>query len=682
MKITSIFPGACILVILTVISSTVSEEKEPYQGKYLGKLNPYHHQVSGDVYAVDEYTLLFVNFNYDGNGADTFFWAGSANRPGPQGFIVPDEYGKTNVLHSYLNKDFTLKLPDNKKITEIRWFAVYDLSSQNTFGDVYVPEEFEPPTMQRISQLSGTTHSVSSESVEILDSKTIRLKQFSYDGQGKDAYFWVGIGPQPSSKGTKVPDEYGYLDPLRAYKNEDVTLQLPGELTIFDIEWLSIFDLESKEKFGFVRIPDGLNVPPSLVKVVPHKNSLPNCLQLHKDLQVSWEIFGPQITIQLAGQVAEDEYMAFGLSGSTDRSQMINSDVAVTYVETYLGHADDYNITAQSPCTKVLGQYKGVCKDGLLGGIDDNQLHTAVRENGINIITYRRSLKSADPGDKEFPLEGTSYLVWAIGRLDKNKEPMFHDLYPKGDIKVELNRKEKESNCFAFTRTHENFREPWEKAQIFDRSIRTFRAILGPAGGKRGYQGITGMTSTGLAWYINGYLVPELWLRRGLTYSFSVYGGNNPHSAETYHPFIITDEPHGGYDRLSEQAQRKVRVLAGVEFTRRGQPKPTTAGPLCIGKHNNRDRRLDDDFETFKKFNRSLIFTCEKGDPAVLKITPNTSWPDVVYYHSYTHPNMGWKIHIVDSYYPPQAAGTARATADFIYLVTALILLLWTVMNN
>lgn len=70
------------------------DDEGPYRGKYIGKLNSYHHQVSGDVYAVDEYTLLLVAFNYDGNGADTFFWAGAANRPGPQGFIVPDEFGK------------------------------------------------------------------------------------------------------------------------------------------------------------------------------------------------------------------------------------------------------------------------------------------------------------------------------------------------------------------------------------------------------------------------------------------------------------------------------------------------------------------------------------------------------------------------------------------------------------
>jgi hypothetical protein len=100
------------------------------------------------------------------------------------------------------------------------------------------------------------------------------------------------------------------------------------------------------------------------------------------------------------------------------------------------------------------------------------------------------------------------------------------------------------------------------------------------------------MTSTGLAWYINGYLIPELWLRRGLTYAFKVYGGNNPHSAETYHPFIVTDEPHGGFDRLSEEAQKKVRVLAGVEFTRRGQPRPTAGKQLqkskCTTKLNDK----------------------------------------------------------------------------------------------
>lgn len=79
---------------LSPAGDSQSGDDGPYRGKFIGKINTYHHQVSGDVYAVDEYTFLLVNFNYDGNGADTFFWSGAANRPGPQGFIVPDEFGK------------------------------------------------------------------------------------------------------------------------------------------------------------------------------------------------------------------------------------------------------------------------------------------------------------------------------------------------------------------------------------------------------------------------------------------------------------------------------------------------------------------------------------------------------------------------------------------------------------
>lgn len=74
------------------------------------------------------------------------------------------------------------------------------------------------------------------------------------------------------------------------------------------------------------------------------------------------------------------------------------------------------------------------------------------------------------------------------------------------------------------------------------------------------------------------------------------------------------------------------------------------AGPLCLGKHGHyKDRRLDDTFTSFKRFNRTLEWTCETGAPAILEITPNSSWPDIVYYNSFTHANMGWKIHIIDN---------------------------------
>lgn len=253
--------------------------------------------------------------------------------------------------------------------------------------------------------------------------------------------------------------------------------------------------------------------------------------------------------------------------------------------------------------------------------------------------------------DKEFHLDRPIFIVWALGKLDTNKEPAFHDFYPKKDHAIHFNSSEAIDDCFSFSQGEAKPElELWERNPITDKTIRSFTATLGPSGGKKGYQGITKHVSNGLTWYINGFLAPDLFLRRGLTYSFKVRGGNNPHSAEFYHPLVITDEPHGGFDRLSDLKQNEVRVLAGVEYSRRGRPKPTAAGPLCLSKYPpTLDRRLDDNFPTFRKFNRSLISECDGAGGAILEITPNSSWPDTVYYNSFTQRNMGWRIHIVDS---------------------------------
>ncbi len=45
---------------------------------------------------------------------------------------------------------------------------------------------------------------------------------------------------------------------------------------------------------------------------------------------------------------ADDEYIAFGLSGSSTEARMEGADVAIIYMDTYQGYATDYNITAKS----------------------------------------------------------------------------------------------------------------------------------------------------------------------------------------------------------------------------------------------------------------------------------------------------------------------------------------------
>ncbi len=36
---------------------------------------------------------------------------------------------------------------------------------------------------------------------------------------------------------------------------------------------------------------------------------------------------------------------------------------------------------------------------------------------------------------------------------------------------------------------------------------------------------------------------------------------------------MITTSPDGGFDRLSKERKRTVKILAGVEYTRRGVPR-------------------------------------------------------------------------------------------------------------
>merc|ERR1719474_1765148 len=297
---------------------------------------------------------MLHNFVYDGNGKDTFFWAGSSNRPSSKGYIVPDKNGRTNVLSRYLNEDFILKLPSLKKISDLKWFSVFDLSTQTNFGDIYIREGFEPPGYQTLTEIYGDLHSVSSKAVVVMDAKTIKIPGFTYDGKGGDVYFFAGEGPQPSSKGFIVPDELGYLAPIGLYKKQDVILQLPGSKSIFDIDWIAVYNRETRKSLGHVIVPESLNVPPSLVEVMEHDTGLDNCMMLHRNMMVSWDSRPPQLTIKLAGHIDDDEYMAFGISGEQGKSVMTGGDVVVAYMDEYLGHADDYNLTAKSVCHKFL----------------------------------------------------------------------------------------------------------------------------------------------------------------------------------------------------------------------------------------------------------------------------------------------------------------------------------------
>lgn len=79
-----------------------------------------------------------------------------------------------------------------------------------------------------------------------------------------DAKFWVGRGPKPSPNGVRISDENGKEAPLRRYDRKTIVLTLPGELTVFDIGHFGVWCEAFTVDFGHVRIPEKINVPPSL----------------------------------------------------------------------------------------------------------------------------------------------------------------------------------------------------------------------------------------------------------------------------------------------------------------------------------------------------------------------------------------------------------------------------------
>ena len=86
---------------------------------------------------------------------------------------------------------------------------MYAFCLQVNFGDVFISPDLEVPRVRVLPEFSRLAHSLRSGNISILDSKTFYIPNLHYDGAGPDAYFWVGNGSEPNSRGIRVPNEMG-----------------------------------------------------------------------------------------------------------------------------------------------------------------------------------------------------------------------------------------------------------------------------------------------------------------------------------------------------------------------------------------------------------------------------------------------------------------------------------------
>jgi hypothetical protein len=146
---------------LLLISATLILAQDPAkldipeeEGVHVGELRGSEHSISGSLYAVDENILLLKRFEYDGQAEDAFFWVGtSGDRPSTTGTILPYPFGgvfyqsedsNAPVLFGVFNgsKDIRLTLPDELKVTDLKWFSIWSRAGKKSFGDVVFPSGF------------------------------------------------------------------------------------------------------------------------------------------------------------------------------------------------------------------------------------------------------------------------------------------------------------------------------------------------------------------------------------------------------------------------------------------------------------------------------------------------------------------------------------------------------------
>lgn len=160
-----------------------------------------------------------------------------------------------------------------------------------------------------------------------------------------------------------------------------------------------------------------------------------------------------------------------------------------------------------------------------------------------------------DQYDQHVYSDGPQAVMWAIGPLNDRQEVSYHRLHNQGDMFIDFARTPK-WNCPL---PDESVRNPvsspaldkqplgsqsprpqlrpqapepprapakpqpeqtpnsnaWKIPPIVCPADPTLRAQIGPTGGSKGYHSITGKVGWGIAWYINGLLIPEITLQRG-----------------------------------------------------------------------------------------------------------------------------------------------------------------------
>ncbi|CAB3401033.1 unnamed protein product [Caenorhabditis bovis] len=269
-----------LFVVLSLSILVQFGECIEYYGNYIGSIST--NGIEAEVYLVNTSHIQVVNFRT------------KTGELAPLPFATLDQFGKPTLasnVYQYLESpagDWLLKLSSlgNRRsgvrfVLELpgsaaQWkqFAVIGTNGR-TIASINIDKPAPKPfcCFERESDIGlFGEYGIFSEPIEVLDSKTLRIPNFSYKAsETPDGYFFAGIGPTIDTTSGKKAMIVGRDTPNRIcamHQNivdQHMVVRLAEGQTIYDIEWLSVFCYQYSHDFGHLDlglVEDEELVPP------------------------------------------------------------------------------------------------------------------------------------------------------------------------------------------------------------------------------------------------------------------------------------------------------------------------------------------------------------------------------------------------------------------------------------
>ena len=358
---------------------------------------------------------------------------------------------------------------------------------------------------------------------------------------------------------------------------------------------------------------------------------------------------------------------------------MQGGDVVVCkYSNTYEAICTDYNLVVRSQCAPTGPTYSGACPDHVLAGWNNYYNTQLERVNGITTFTTTRAVTPTDSNDIDFTPGTPQHIIWAKGGTFLSPTNEMWVLRHQANDRLRRDNPilidfSATSNCtdhFQCPTTQTPPEAPWTIPPLcINSENNVINAYIGNTGGLKGYKGITGQDGWGIAWYLNGLLIPVVYVLRGTTVRFNVYGGNDATNAAEYHPFYITSSDEGGVHSLAAASQPITEtVYAGLDLNG-GSVWNLTTGDFCEWDETGGN---GDSFNSWGKYKASLNLACNGNSFGWFDWFTDSDTPDNVYYQCATHRLLGWKIHVVDNldYCNQLAAGYLTTPFSLLLLIS------------